>query len=86
MTPKYKNRTLLVLAIPEADVREIDENGSPLRDVRYVGKDSEGNLGPAHCVPYHTHYIAKLKEGSLLAASLETAQLAGVSYPSVRNN
>ncbi len=62
-------------------MREINERGEALREVRYVGKDSHGEIKPeGHLLPYHQHYVAKLKEGSLLAASAETAQLAGVYF------
>ena len=87
VSPKYKNKQLFVQAVPHANVREIDENGKPLMALRVVGKvaivDTENNsveyqvLPEGVIIPYHWHYIAQLKEGSLVPMDLETAQLSG---------
>lgn len=88
-SPKYRNVLLNVLAVDGKDVHEIDENGKPLMALRTVGKkaiviDPQHNqicyqVVPGGCsVPYHSYYVAKLKEGSLLATDQETASLAGV--------
>lgn len=81
LSPKYKNKTLFVLAVPEALVREIDEKGLPLRTFRHVGRDAQGDiLSEGQVLPYHAHYIKLLKEGSLFAADLATAELAGTNF------
>lgn len=76
---------LFVRAIGEANVREIDENGKPLlgTNCRFVGKvyDKENNTfevswSGVH-IPYHSHYIARLKEGTLLPMDISTAILSG---------
>lgn len=80
-SPRFKNKTLLVLAVEGADVREIDEHGAPIRDVRFVGKTQFREIkSEGHILPYHSHYISRLKDGSLLALDQQTAELAGVSF------
>lgn len=79
-SPKYKDVTLWVLALDGKDVREIDENGRPLMEIRVVGKTSGQIIPEGVRVPYHSHYIARLKEGMLLPMDLATAQLAGVNW------
>ncbi len=81
VAPRFKNTTLWVLALDGKDVREIDETGRPLMTCRNVGKDEQNQvrLEGSH-VPYHPHYIARLKEGMLLPMDLATAQLAGVAW------
>jgi hypothetical protein len=79
VSPRHKNKVLHVLAVPHALVREVNERGEPLADFRHVGCDGHGKVKPeGQLLPYHKHYVAKLKEGSLLAVDLETAKLAGV--------
>lgn len=78
--PRYKNILLYVKALPDKDVREIDEYGRPLMDVRVIGKENGQIVAAGAKIPYHAHYIARLKEGSLLAMDAQTAQLAGVSF------
>ena len=85
-SPRYKNVQLFVLALPDKDVREIDEQGRPLMACRMVGKQ-DGDVIPGGVkVPYHSHYIARLKEGSLLPMDKATATLAGVRFQSVPLN
>jgi hypothetical protein len=86
VSPRYKNVFLHVKAVDEADVREIDELGRPLQNLRVVGKENHVVIKEGVFVPYHSHYIARLKEKNssgqspLLPADLETAQLAGVNW------
>ncbi len=79
-SPRLKNTTLFVLALDGKDVREIDENGKPLMDLRVIGKSHGVCLTEGVRIPYHSHYIARLKEGMLLPMDLATAQLAGVAW------
>lgn len=79
-SPKYKNVMLWVLALDGKDVREIDENGRPLMEIRVVGKKDGVVIPEGVHVPYHSHYIARLKEGMLLPMDLETARHAGVNW------
>lgn len=82
VAPRNRNRLLRVRALPGKDVREIDTvTGSPLRDVRVVGKVQGEVIDDGVTLPYHSHYIAKIKDGSLLPLDSETAQLAGVPLP-----
>lgn len=84
MNPRLHKRMLWVVALPGKDVREIDENGKPLMECRIVGKDGGAIISGGVMIPYHSHYIARLKEGMLLPMDLETAQLAGVAWnPSI---
>ncbi len=81
VSPRFRNTTLWVLALDGKDVREIDENGKPLMTCRNVGKDSSNQVIDSGVkLPYHSHYIARLKEGMLLPMDLATAQLAGVAW------
>jgi hypothetical protein len=77
-SPRYKNTILWVLALTGKDVREIDENGKPLMACRIVGKVDGAVVAGGVKIPYHSHYIARIKEGMLLPMDLATAQLAGV--------
>lgn len=79
-SPRFKNVTLWVLALPGKEVREIDENGKPLMDCRLVGIDHGTIIPQGVRIPYHSHYIARLKERMLLPMDLPTAELAGVSW------
>lgn len=88
VSPKFKNKILWVKAVPEASVREIDEQGRPLSEHRIVGKDFSDGLSilkDGQKLPYHSHYIARLKEKALLPMDLETAVLSGVSFETVVN-
>jgi hypothetical protein len=79
-SPRHKNTKLWVKAIEKADVREIDENGKPLMACMIVGKAGHTVLEEGQSVPYHSHYIARLKEGSLVAMDKQTAALAGTNW------
>lgn len=79
-SPRFRNVKLWVKAVNGADVREIDELGKPLLACRLVGKEHGQVVMEGAKLPYHSHYIARLKEGSLLAMDLHTAQLAGVPF------
>lgn len=87
VSPRFRNTTLWVLALDGKDIREIDENGRPLMTCRNVGKDDQNRvLDSGVQVPYHPHYIARIKEGMLLPLDLATAQLAGVAWnPSLKS-
>jgi hypothetical protein len=85
-SPRFKNVTLFVLALDGKDVREIDENGKPLMDLRVVGKRNGKVLPDGVQIPYHSHYIARLKEGMLLPLDLATAQHAGVAWNPVTSD
>lgn len=87
VSPRFRNINLFVLAQDGKDVREIDENGKPLMTCRNVGKDDQNRvLETGVQIPYHPHYIARLKEGMLLPLDLATAQLAGVAWnPSLKS-
>jgi hypothetical protein len=78
-SPRYKNVKLFVIAT-DAHVHEIDEQGKPLVEFRLIGKAGQSILAEGVVVPYHWHYIAKLKEGSLLPGDAATAKLAGVPF------
>lgn len=80
VSPRYKNTQLWVLALDGKEVREIDEQGRPLMACRTVGKDNGQVIAAGVKVPYSSHYIARLKEGSLLPMDLATAKLAGVIW------
>lgn len=81
VSPRFKNTTLWVLALDGKDVREIDETGRPLMTCRNVGKNENNQVVDSGAkIPYHSHYIARLKEGMLLPMDLATAQLAGVAW------
>ena len=81
VAPRFRKQTLLVIAVPQANVREIDEQGRPLMMMRFVGKDTELNIIQFGVeVPYHPHYISQLKDKTLLPADRQTAQLAGVPF------
>jgi hypothetical protein len=87
VAPKFRKTTLWVRAIDEAEVREIDENGRPLMALRRVGKDEFGDvMWQGQTVPYHPHYIAKLKEKVLLPMDQDTAILAGVPFNQLKGN
>jgi len=86
MAPRHKNTILRVLAVPHANVREIDEKGRPLMAFRIVGKKGLEVIPSGVQVPYHSHYIAKLKEGSLLPMDIQTAKLAGVPFSIPKQN
>jgi|HubBroStandDraft_2_1064218.scaffolds.fasta_scaffold81289_2 hypothetical protein len=85
---RYKDTFLYVRAIGEANVREIDEFGRPLLGAkcRFVGKIYEPDSDSFEVdwcgvyIPYHSHYIARLKEGTLLPMDAGTAILAGVRF------
>lgn len=77
---KRKDTFLFVRAVAQANVHEISEKGVPLMDFRIVGKEHGEIVLPGVMVPYHSHYVNKLKEGSLQAADLDTAKLAGVAF------
>ena len=80
VSPRFKNVKLWVLALHDKDVREIDESGKPLMACRLVGK-LDGNVLPeGEMIPYHSHYVARLKEGALKPMDLATAELAGVPF------
>jgi hypothetical protein len=87
---KRKNKKLWVKAVPEANVREIDEYGRPLGGgvCRFVGKtwnaDEENFIvdQAGTTVPYHPMYINRLKEKALLPMDVATAQLSGVIFTS----
>jgi hypothetical protein len=86
------NKQLLVIAVQNADVHEISQEGSfitghnqPRRIVgkafNQVNKEWEVNTkGVSVC--YHPEYIRHLKEKSLLPANAETALAAGVVWKS----
>ena len=78
VAPKFRKTFLNVLALDGKDVREIDEKGSPLMDCRVVGKTNGVVIQTGVRIPYHSHYIKNIKEGSLLPLDIETARLAGV--------
>ena len=79
--PKFQKTFLWVKAKDAAEVREIDEQGKPLMACRCVGRDAYNNvIQEGVRIPYHSHYIARLKEGMLLPMDLATAQLAGVAW------
>lgn len=81
VSPRFRKTTLWVLALDGKDVREIDELGKPLMTCRCVGKDASNTVMPEGVkIPYHSHYIARIKEGMLLPMDLATAQLAGVAW------
>lgn len=80
VAPRYKKTFLNVLALTGKDVREIDEYGSPLMNCRVIGKENGSIILEGVRIPYNSHYIAKLKEGSLLPLDLDTAILAGVNF------
>lgn len=86
VSPRFKNTMLWVKAKDNAEVREIDSFGRPLAmttgmGFRNIGRDAEGNvIDEGVKIPYHSHYIARLKEGMLLPMDLATAQLAGVAW------
>lgn len=84
MIPTHKRKTQPLLFVKAVDgnmVREIDETGKPLMSMRFVGWDGEGNIIEAGVhIPYHVHYIAQLKQGSLVPMDLPTALLAGVRF------
>jgi hypothetical protein len=80
VSPRFKNIKLWVLAKEGKDVREIDENGKPLMDCRLVGKQNGEILKEGVKLPYHSHYVARLKEGALDPMDIRTAQLAGVVF------
>jgi hypothetical protein len=81
VSPRFRKVTLWVLALDGKDVREIDELGKPLMTCRCVGKDASNSVIDSGAkVPYHAHYIARIKEGMLLPMDLATAQLAGVAW------
>ena len=80
VSPRFKTKLLWVLALDGKDVREIDENGKPLMDCRVVGKLNGVVIPEGVKLPYHTHYIAQLKDIMLLPLDVETAQLAGVAF------
>jgi hypothetical protein len=79
VSPRHKNTVLCVLASHDNDVREIDEFGKPLMACRTVGKVNGEVISAGVVIPYHSYYIARLKEGSLFALDASTAKLAGVS-------
>ena len=79
-SPRFKNVTLWVLALPGKDVREIDEQGKPLMALRVVGKTNHEVIAEGVRIPYHAHYIDNLKKGMLLPMDINTAQLAGVNW------
>ena len=80
MASRHKNTLLYVKALEGKDVHEIDERGMPLMACRTVGKDNGIVIDAGVLIPYHSHYIARLKEGMLLPMDLETAKLAGVLF------
>jgi hypothetical protein len=81
LAPKFKNTTLWVLALVGKDVREIDEFGKPLMNCRNVGKDVDNQvISSGSVIPFHSHYIARLREGMLLPMDFATAQHAGVAW------
>jgi hypothetical protein len=80
LSKRYKDILLSVIATDMANVHEIDEQGRPLMEFRIVGKAGRQVIPEGVKVPYHAHYIARLKEGSLLPADIETARLAGVPF------
>lgn len=85
VSPKFQKTILYVRALPGKDVREISSDGKPLMALRVVGKENGEIISAGVRVPYHAHYIAKLKEGSLAPMDLATADLAGVPYPIITN-
>jgi hypothetical protein len=80
VSAKHRNTFLYVRALDGKDVREIDEFGKPLMALRVVGKENGVVISSGVKLPYHSHYIAKLKEGMLLPEDSETAKLAGVPF------
>ena len=89
MAKKRIQPTLWVKAVPEANVREIDEYGRPLNVgmCRYIGKSYSSededftNIDESGVdVPYHALYINRLKEKALLPMDIQTAMLAGVVW------
>jgi hypothetical protein len=80
VSPKFKNVFLNVLALDGKNVKEIDENGKPLLDLRVVGKSNKVVIPGGVRVPYSSYIVARLKEGSLLPVDAETAKLAGIPF------
>src|ERR1700692_3829080 len=70
---------LWVKAAEHSAIREVDETGKPLMNMRFVGYDLQNNIMEEGVkLPYMVHYISHLKQGSLIAMDVQTAQLAGV--------
>jgi hypothetical protein len=89
---KLQNKTTLhVIAIAQANVREIEPNGAVLPQIRFVGKqyniktDEWELLVGGVVVPYSVHIIQELKNKSLLPGDQATATLAGVPLPTPTN-
>ena len=80
VAPKFKQKTLWVKATDDSNVREIDEQGRPLVALRNVGKNGDDIIEEGVQLPYHPHYIAELKRGSLLPMDSQTARYAGVNF------
>ena len=80
VSPKFRNVFLHVLALDGKNVKEVDENGKPLLDLRVVGKSNRVVIPGGVRMPYCSYYIARLKEGSLLPVDAATAKLAGIPF------
>ena len=50
-------------------------------DIRTVGKVNGEVIKAGVMLNYHSHYVARLKEGMLLPMDSRTAMLAGVALP-----
>lgn len=88
-----KEKTLFVMATPNASVIEINQFGQFIagegQQRRFVGKRFNQTLEQWEIIPegvfvvYHPEYIKHLKDKSLLPANQETALAAGVSFQSL---
>jgi hypothetical protein len=86
MAKKLLHNPLAVVAVPQANVREVEPSGQVLHDLRFVGKVFNSETQEFEVVPggvvvqYSAHIVAKLKEGALLPANQQTAVAAGVAF------
>jgi hypothetical protein len=81
-----KQQFLHVVAVENANVREVEPNGAVLTDIRFIGKQFNSNtkeflvLPEGVVLPYSARLVAQLKLGTLIAGDQETARLAGVKF------
>jgi hypothetical protein len=79
-------QVLHIKAIDAANVREIEPDGTILKDIRFVGKqfDNETNtwvpVSEGVVLPYSARLVNQLKLGTLIPADMETARIAGVKF------
>ena len=85
--PARQRKHMLVKAVSNANIREVDENSKVVRGIiRYVGKEYDAEIkswkivNEGVIVPCIAHYIQQVKAGYLLPMNEEAASLCGMVY------